>query len=322
MVEPRRSARLLAARTEKYHTLSPLLRSTKLIHCRPAAQTSSKPPRPFPPRSLLNSAWGLNKTIAVRNAAKSPLLRLPAEIRLRIYHYALGGKEIHVGAHIALRPSRTSRRIAVCHKETSEWDHISHIRHGGHNLEYDNWTRHRLCNEACIHIRKRGLCLGMLMVCMQIHHEAALFPFSSNTFLITNDESMRVWQASLAPVQLRAVRSLILLPDFSPWMIHITRIKALPALHRLGLYLEMTVRGAGHTAEEAARLQAKRRTEQYGCPRHLIAKEVIMAIAICQRDGRDFTRDRQGMFQPMPSSTDEACASLEEMISSRYKGIR
>ena len=88
-----------------------------------------------------------------RNRQESPLLRLPPELRTRIYEIALGG-----------------RQIRVCDvKSCASTRHRCRTR--AKKLTYDTY----------FHLRRRYLAL--LVTCRQVHEETKLFPFMLNEFV-------------------------------------------------------------------------------------------------------------------------------------------
>ncbi|KAF2035778.1 hypothetical protein EK21DRAFT_84186 [Setomelanomma holmii] len=86
-----------------------------------------------------------HSAISLRNQAASPLLRLPAELRNKIFEHVLGGYDIFVG----IWPRHMERRLDRP---------FDSFREGGSHF------------------------LGLLQVCQQIYTEAKTLPFSLNEF--------------------------------------------------------------------------------------------------------------------------------------------
>ncbi|KAF1850674.1 uncharacterized protein K460DRAFT_412336 [Cucurbitaria berberidis CBS 394.84] len=96
--------------------------------------------------------------IYLRNQVESPFLRLPGEIRNRIYEFALTASRIQVRKRYILPPNRTIYLY---------FDTCKTIKMN------DN----RPSNNV-------NLLLGITATCRQVHAEAALLPYTLNTFAI------------------------------------------------------------------------------------------------------------------------------------------
>jgi hypothetical protein len=116
---------------------------------------------------------------ADHNAANSPLLLLPPEIRCRIYDYAFGGFVIHLTTDDFQRKLILTQ--ALCQSpQTCASLHFQHHRilpMGSKAFE-----------DKCIQssgdptIARIKIPVHMLQVCRQIYHEAVLKPFDQTTF--------------------------------------------------------------------------------------------------------------------------------------------
>lgn len=147
------------------------------------------------------------RAITSRNAKESPLLRLPPETRNRIYHFALGGQNIHI------RISRQGKDIEVTtcmtaldidgRAESSE--RCVFVR-GTRRSKYRN-TPHV---GSCCARDKSGLDLALLKPCRSVYYEAALMPCTSNTFVPADPKALSKFLSSLKIVQLRAIRRMSL----------------------------------------------------------------------------------------------------------------
>lgn len=103
----------------------------------------------------LDSAVALILLRTIRNQRESPLLRLPAELRNKVYTYVLGGREIE-----------------LCCNESCGC---------GGRRRYGRVPRGK---QGPVSHYPRSL-LALLETCHQVHGEARLLPFSSNMFLAT-----------------------------------------------------------------------------------------------------------------------------------------
>jgi hypothetical protein len=135
-----------------------------------------------------------------RNATQSPLLRLPAELRNKIFKLAVGGHTIH--------------------------------------LYHTSTLFHTSVTDLKILYRDRH-CFALLSVCRQIYLETALLPFSANTLSFHNKVCSTLFMKQRLPIEREAIScvkvhlTLDTIPDLStfniPWS------SALPNLTRLEL---------------------------------------------------------------------------------------
>ncbi|KAF2118340.1 hypothetical protein BDV96DRAFT_643592 [Lophiotrema nucula] len=95
-----------------------------------------------------------------KNAERSPLLHLPAEIRNIIFRIVLGG--LYVGLH-------TGHSTPYVHFQTLRIDEMP----------------------ECSHLESNTLAL--LCICRQIYADTALLPFASNCFWIWDNTTMKDW---------------------------------------------------------------------------------------------------------------------------------
>ncbi|KAF1840552.1 uncharacterized protein K460DRAFT_399468 [Cucurbitaria berberidis CBS 394.84] len=114
--------------------------------------------------------------IALRNATESPLLRLPSEIRNRIYGYALGGQEVN---------PRTVGGVRT------KW-RLECRPYGSEARSYQAWDR----------------LLSLTYVCRLLHRETRLLAFSLNTFQIQTVE-FNDWLLLLNDDQKNAITTVI-----------------------------------------------------------------------------------------------------------------
>lgn len=148
-----------------------------------------------------------------RNATESPLLRLPPELRYRIYDLVFGSTPVHIRAAENHEYDEDFRnyRLSVCehpreHVETprryAEWVNISlRTRIPGCTIrEHDDGKP----------LSSLDANLGLLQACRQIHHEAALKPFTEIPFYYMARKYRSVpgfdgFVEALAPAQFKAL---------------------------------------------------------------------------------------------------------------------
>ncbi|KAK5128739.1 hypothetical protein LTR85_000072 [Meristemomyces frigidus] len=143
-----------------------------------------------------------------RNATDSPLLRLPPEIRNRIWHMLLGGKTLHITTNNG-RP-----RHAICQGDTDDDDAADRIKGLENGCDREtHGSRHRNCTLFAWDFLARCpdcLRLDVLRVCRQTHAEAAFLPYQSNVFSFCAEDSLTTLLKTLVPAQARAIRSIVL----------------------------------------------------------------------------------------------------------------
>ncbi|KAF2118341.1 hypothetical protein BDV96DRAFT_569693 [Lophiotrema nucula] len=136
------------------------------------------------PNGMLDPAPGvLAREIANRNKHRSPLLRLPGEIRNHIFVYALGG--LHIVVSELKKKSYEIKKIR-CAKMR---DLTQKMEDG---LRFTYFQPHYL---------------SLLLVCRQIYAETALLPFSINHFWIKSEKALENWKDfnHVLPAQINAI---------------------------------------------------------------------------------------------------------------------
>ncbi len=118
-----------------------------------------------------------------RNATVSPLLRLPSEIRNRIYGFVFGVHRLYIDYN----PHEHNYKIIEGRREKI------HVPGG-------------LYHFAGVGLDEK-ICIGLLRVCRQTHEEAALLPYTLNTFYFANSWVHRRFGKESKPVQKRAIRN-------------------------------------------------------------------------------------------------------------------
>ncbi|GAB7359509.1 hypothetical protein MBLNU230_g6154t1 [Neophaeotheca triangularis] len=170
------------------------------------------------------------RKLYAENQENSPLLRLPPEIRNRIWGYVLGGHTIHI---YTLGPTKNARVLhCLCLNEKSDAEEIDHLRSLPLSKRHTYLNLHSLCVDGVGRPHKDTtnagsglttadvaestvpsagrLSLALLHACRQIHQEAALLPFVDNTFSFPTDISVKAFSMTLIREQARAVLSLTL----------------------------------------------------------------------------------------------------------------
>ncbi|KAI4920404.1 hypothetical protein J4E85_009171 [Alternaria conjuncta] len=137
-----------------------------------------------------SSPW--NKAIAARNQRTSPLLKLPDELRNRIYGYVLGNRTWDVG---------------YCHEKRDCEDKVYEVFRLYENFRL--YEKFRLYEETePNHYRtKSSFGSPLLEVSRQIHSEAWLLFFSHSKFAARRSMSFFLWLESLPDVARLAISS-------------------------------------------------------------------------------------------------------------------
>ena len=121
------------------------------------------------------------------NSYRSPFLRLPPEIRNRIYELVFGGHRLWIG----YTPHR--HEYTYINKER-------HQTHSGGGLYHRMYARDDKSKNRP-HWKPGSLNLGLLRVCRQIYGEAALLPYTLNRFTFKNDWVRTRCTKTLQPTQ-------------------------------------------------------------------------------------------------------------------------
>ncbi|CAK3860849.1 Hypothetical predicted protein [Lecanosticta acicola] len=163
------------------------------------------------PSRLLNTkkAPAAVKKITLQNAANSPFLQLPPEVRNRIYAFALGGRTLHISRDGSKAVGIPRFKATVCRAEAT------HVR------PWDPSETHRRCSQkGC------DLALALLRCSRQIYSEAALIPYADNIFsfgFCRPNAKIRFFQ-EIMPVQKRAITAVefaVSLDDLSWYRDHV-----------------------------------------------------------------------------------------------------
>ncbi|KAI9873501.1 MAG: hypothetical protein M1830_000334, partial [Pleopsidium flavum] len=112
-----------------------------------------------------------------------PFLKLPGELRIKIYELVLGGHLLHV--YKDTEPNRNKPTVFRCSKYRETWP----CRQWGRKLD-----------------------LALLRVCRQIYHEARTIPLTTNTFKFNEPDALKKFFLAMRIGQLKLIRSLQLEP--------------------------------------------------------------------------------------------------------------
>ncbi|KAK4899819.1 hypothetical protein LTR27_003085 [Elasticomyces elasticus] len=137
------------------------------------------------------------------NKRDSPLLRLPPEVRNRIWSFLLGEKIIHI--HGSKR-SKDKRRFvhSICKTPERDEEPASIPNHGVYLAHHINCY---VPNPGEI-LPTVSSVLAVLTSCRQIHQEAALLPYKLNTFECVKLEVLGPFLQALVPAQAHAIEML------------------------------------------------------------------------------------------------------------------
>ncbi|KAK3654469.1 hypothetical protein LTR56_004099 [Elasticomyces elasticus] len=157
------------------------------------------------------------------NATLSPLLRLPPEVRNRIWRYLMCGNTIHVepgdlvpvGTKLVpswkLDPRKLPFRAGLCRSTTSTSEHVALIKAYQTSEPRDcQRITHPDCLDDDSRTLETELGLSILKTCRQAHQEAALLPFASNHFYFSCGAAVINFVRYILLHQARTIRSMSL----------------------------------------------------------------------------------------------------------------
>ncbi len=147
---------------------------------------------------------------ARQNKNSSPFLRLPCDIKIKIYTLVLGNRHLRIDyqPHVHRWRQKNYERF----KE--------HIPGGLYDSVAEPLISQSIgsCKERDHHYNRPHRRSGNRVVqafsinrtCRQIYDDTKLLYYELNTFSFDNDWAMKKWMKTLAPVQKRAIRYLVL----------------------------------------------------------------------------------------------------------------
>ena len=139
--------------------------------------------------------------IMVRNASVSPFLRLPPEVRLRIYGFVLGGQLLWIDC----TPSKMSvvthdthiRKVLI--EKCRDRSKLRTSRYAAYDQQPEHSAGHFYHVNVDESSESQGYDLRLLHVCRQIFTETALLPYALNKFSFSTDEVRRAFEKSARP---------------------------------------------------------------------------------------------------------------------------
>jgi hypothetical protein len=149
-----------------------------------------------------------------QNDQRSPLLRLPVEIRQQIYAWVLGGHHIQIEykPHEHRRRQKNGQRYHE-HIIGGLWHFCTPTNRSlsrPFGTDYE-WGKFEWPDRYNVGLQVRSLA----RVSRQVHQDTSLLLFEPNLFSFANYWVMRKWLLTLKPVQRRAIRR-ICLPGYLP----------------------------------------------------------------------------------------------------------
>ena len=184
----------MVCRKQKWHSLTDC-EDSEIVEAREYRKLKSELFRPS------GSVPAAENEILFRNASVSPLLRLPPEIRLRIYGFVLGGQQLWIDC----TPSRISfvtyrdRVREVFDEEPRDRSYLQPSRFHEYNLESEHSAGRFYHVNVDGSGESQGYDLRLLHVCRQIFTETALLPYALNKFSFSTDEVRRAFEKSARP---------------------------------------------------------------------------------------------------------------------------
>ena len=151
--------------------------------------------------------------IKARENAESPLLRLPVELKTRIYEYVCGGQTVHIDwrhrrFHHHLCKTCLSEEEAQKEFDASEevwYARETADRHLRCCTDHYDCTR---CTDSLSHLGCAKLDIRLLLCCRQLYLESNIVPYYANTFSFGSVDSLTNF-CRLTPKKYRiAIRSL------------------------------------------------------------------------------------------------------------------
>lgn len=179
-----------------------------------------------------------------QNAANSPLLRLPREVRDKIWRYAVGDRFIHVAMDKPLK-----FRHEICYAPVTEQE----AHHLFHDLEYEQqaqtrhtsddmrvfFNRHRDCYKQAV--GPRHLHVEALQICRQVYVEMNPILWATNTWSFEESYYLPKWLDLRNATQRRSLAKLHMHGSIYTVQIKKSLIPKFPALEKLTLDLNSNV---------------------------------------------------------------------------------
>lgn len=158
----------------------------------------------------------LNHIHADRNRtqqnAKSLLLRLPQELKNKIYRLVCGGQDVHISSEY-IRGFGTQLLSSICQRPGSQAASYECFSAACADDDKKKPEESYFTHGICI-LAKREMSIpealgrNLLLSCSQIYNEAMLVPISSNTFFFSAPSDLNPFSKKLSPPMRRAIRSI------------------------------------------------------------------------------------------------------------------
>ena len=190
---------------------------------------------------------------ATANAAISPFLKLPPELRRRIYDYVFGSNlvQIMVHPHVEHNAKRVDYQISSCTCETYDTRWSPRVCQYEHETELAGVLQED-CQDCTASLARQASAtqvygLSLLQVCRQIYHEAALKTFQQGVFIYDFDEDcnkrkgLQAFVNALAPIQINSIKRLQLWCP-RPASLKSTKRVKLKGLRHLMIRLDFRIR--------------------------------------------------------------------------------
>ena len=184
----------MVCRKQKWHSLTNCEHS-EIVEARDYRKLKSDLFRPS------GSVAAAQNEIMIHNASVSPFLRLPPEIRLRIYGFVLGGQQLWIDC--------TPSRMSVITYGTFVRKVFIEKRRDRSNLQpsrsdaFDEEPAHSAGHFYHVNVdesgESQGYDLRLLLACRQIFTETALLPYALNKFFFSTDEVRRAFEKTARP---------------------------------------------------------------------------------------------------------------------------
>ena len=171
---------------------------------------------------------------------RSPLARLPPEIRVTIYTLILGGQDVHV-RNIGNIISHSICTNPVSHQQTLTAIKNRTVEDVSFPEEFD----HYYCATYSLSLRPTPIRLDLRIfcVCREIYREAALLPFKTNTFVFSHASQIQLFSNTLEAFQRKAVASICLVTsEVDPYPRNFSTTSGLHGLQVLIIVLGVAAR--------------------------------------------------------------------------------
>ena len=144
-----------------------------------------------------------------RSYSASSFLRLPPEIRVRIYSLVLGRQQVWI-THTGSKLQERQGSMILMGAQSGPSNQYFHNGGTFWHFTIDSCSSTDFYNSA-VH-------LGLLRVCRQIYTETALLPYALNTFTFKDDSVRRLFEQSARPGKRRVQKKAVGKYGLGSWM--------------------------------------------------------------------------------------------------------